>query len=235
MTLKPILPILCLSLLSACMTDIKEIGREPSLSPVGAGMTVAHTGLAATPYAPLERKSYHSLYTEGGADLFRDSRAMKPGDVLTVRITIDDQAKMENRSGLSRESAIGLGGDFSYDLNGAGGDGKAGASLNSRTSSRGQGSIDRAERIELSVAATIMDTLPNGNLLISGSQEVRVNQELRVLNVAGIVRPRDISAANTVAYDKIAEARVSYGGRGRGSTVQNPGWGQQLYNIVAPF
>jgi flagellar L-ring protein precursor FlgH len=232
---KPILPILALSLLSACMSDIKEIGREPSMSPVGAGMTVAHTGLAATPYAPLERKSYHSLYTEGGADLFRESRAMKPGDVLTVRITIDDQAKMENRSGRSRESAIGLGGDFAYGVNGRGGEGSAEGNLTSRSSSRGQGSIDRAERIELSVAATIMDTLPNGNLLISGSQEVRVNHELRVLHVAGIVRPRDISAANTVAYDKIAEARISYGGRGRNSTVQNPGWGQQLYDIVTPF
>jgi flagellar L-ring protein precursor FlgH len=116
-----------------------------------------------------------------------------------------------------------------------GGEGSASAGLNSRSSSRGQGTIDRSERIELSVAATITDVLPNGNLLIAGSQEVRVNQELRVLQVAGIVRPRDISAANTVAYDKIAEARIAYGGRGRNSTVQNPGWAHQVYDVLAPF
>jgi flagellar L-ring protein precursor FlgH len=235
MKLKAILPLLTLPLLTACMSDLREVGREPGLSPVGAGMTVAHTGLASTPSAAPERKSYHSLYTDGGADLFRDSRAMKPGDVLTVRITIDDQARLENRSGRSRESGIGLGGEFAYGSNGVGGEGSASAGLNSRSSSRGQGTIDRSERIELSVAATITDVLPNGNLLIAGSQEVRVNQELRVLQVAGIVRPRDISAANTVAYDKIAEARIAYGGRGRNSTVQNPGWAHQVYDVLAPF
>jgi len=235
MNRKAIPAVLSLTLLSACMSDVREVGREPGMTPVGAGMRAAHMGIAATPYAPVERRSYHSLYKPGGADLFRDSRAMKAGDVLTVRITIDDQARMENRSGRSRESAIGLGGDFSYGFRGTSGEGEAGANLSSRSSSRGQGTIDRAERIELSVAATITDTLPNGNLLISGSQEVRVNQELRVLHVAGIVRPHDISAANTVAYDKIAEARISYGGRGRNSTVQQPGWGQQIFDAVTPF
>jgi len=85
------------------------------------------------------------------------------------------------------------------------------------------------------VAAIVNEVLPNGNVVISGSQEVRVNFEVRVLNIAGIVRPRDISPKNTISYDKIAEARVSYGGRGRLMEVQQPAYGQQLYDIVTPF
>ena len=101
--------------------------------------------------------------------------------------------------------------------------------------SKGEGTIDRSEKLHLTVAAVVSEVMPDGNLLVSGSQEVRVNFEVRVLNVAGIVRPLDIAADNTIAYDKIAEARVSYGGRGRISEVQQPAWGQRLYDAVAPF
>ena len=87
----------------------------------------------------------------------------------------------------------------------------------------------------MSVAAVVTDVLPNGNLIVSGSQEVRVNYELRVLNIAGIVRPRDISKDNTIAYNKIAEARISYGGRGRIMEVQQPAWGQQLFDRFKPL
>ena len=87
----------------------------------------------------------------------------------------------------------------------------------------------------MSVAAVVTEILPNGNLVINGSQEVRVNYDMRVLNVTGIVRPRDITGNNVVAYDKIAEARISYGGRGRAMEVQQPAWGQQVFDKVTPF
>ena len=107
--------------------------------------------------------------------------------------------------------------------------------LDAKTSSKGEGAITRSESIELLVAAVVTDVLPNGNLVISGTQEVRVNFEVRVLSVAGVLRPRDIATDNTVSYDKIAEARISYGGRGRITEVQQPGWGQQIVDLLAPF
>ena len=109
------------------------------------------------------------------------------------------------------------------------------AGITSQSTSQGQGTIDRSEKIQLAIAAVVSDVLPNGNMVVSGSQEVRVNYELRLLNIAGIVRPRDISKDNTISYDKIAEARISYGGRGRISEVQQPSWGQQIYDAIKPF
>ncbi|MGH6860266.1 MAG: flagellar basal body L-ring protein FlgH, partial [Phyllobacterium sp.] len=107
--------------------------------------------------------------------------------------------------------------------------------LNSDSRSKGEGKIERSEKIDLSVAAIVTNILPNGNLVIRGSQEIRVNNELRVLNVAGVVRPRDISGYNTISYEKIAEARISYGGRGRQTEVQQPPWGQQVLDAVSPI
>ncbi len=107
--------------------------------------------------------------------------------------------------------------------------------LNSGSTSEGSGSIRRNEEIELKLASVITDVLPNGNLVIYGRQEVRVNFEVRELAIAGIVRPEDITSANTISYEKIAEARISYGGRGQITDVQQPRYGQQLYDIIFPF
>ena len=104
--------------------------------------------------------------------------------------------------------------------------------IDSKSETKGEGAINRSESIELMVAAVVSDVLPNGNLIISGTQEVRVNFEVRVLTVQGIVRPRDISTENMVSYEKIAEARISYGGRGRITDVQQPAWGQQLLDMI---
>ena len=98
-----------------------------------------------------------------------------------------------------------------------------------------RGSVRRNEKLTLRVAATVLDVLPNGVLAISGSQELRVNFELRELLVTGLVRPADISRQNEVTYDKIASARVSYGGRGQISDVQQPRIGQQVADILLPF
>jgi flagellar L-ring protein precursor FlgH len=111
----------------------------------------------------------------------------------------------------------------------------ADGSVDSATKTNGAGATSRSEDMVLNVAAVVTDVLPNGNLLISGSQEVRVNYELRVLTIAGIVRPQDIGPENTISYERIAEARISYGGRGRLSEVQQPAWGHQVVDQVLPF
>jgi flagellar L-ring protein precursor FlgH len=220
--------------LGACATNPNELGREPMMTPVGYGLNVAREPMP-TVFTSTGRGSYHSLWTQSSADLFQDPRAKKVGDVVTVNIFIDDKAQFDNASDRSRRSNAGLGFDLAADFNGAAGEASAEGNIRSRTSSEGQGSIDRSEKLRLSVAAVVTEVLPNGNVLISGSQEVRVNFEVRVLNIAGIVRPRDISRKNTISYDKIAEARVSYGGRGRLTDVQQPAWGHQVYDAITPF
>ena len=224
-----------LLLLSGCAGQLEDIGRAPAMTPVGYGLQSNRASYPLNTFAPGGVKDYNSLWVSNRENFFADPRARKIGDVLTVRIFINDKASLDNSTDRSRDSSIGIGGDLSasWDSESVSGD----ASLNgdSGSSSKGQGSIDRSEQIVLSVAAVVTDRLPNGNLVISGSQEVRVNYEMRILQIAGIVRPRDIQSDNTIPYDKIAEARVSYGGRGRLSEVQQPGCGQQIYDAITPF
>jgi flagellar L-ring protein FlgH len=234
-----VLIVFCLALLAGCGSRVQDIGKEPALTPVGAGL---RPNKIALPNEPAPVPTYgrsNSFWQDTSADLFRDPRAMRVGDVMTVKIAIKDKASLDNTSERSRDSKRNLGLDTSYDmaypfLKGKG-DGKLDSSVNSGTSTKGAGAITRSESIELLVAAVVSDVLPNGNLVISGTQEVRVNAEVRVLSVAGVVRPRDIATDNSISYDKIAEARISYGGRGRITEVQQPGWGHQLFDLISPF
>lgn len=223
-------------LLTGCAGQLEDIGRAPTMTPVGHGLQGPKTaGYPLSTFAPLEVKDYNSLWMTGRDNFFADPRARKIGDVVTVKIAINDKASLDNSSDRSRSSSIGLGGNLSASWDGDSIAGDGSLSGDSGSSSTGQGSIDRSEQIVLSVAAVVTERLPNGNLVISGSQEVRVNYEMRILEIAGIVRPRDIESDNTIVYDKIAEARISYGGRGRISEVQQPGWGQQIFDAVTPF
>ncbi len=222
--------------LSGCADNFRDLNRAPAMSPVGAG--VGHSFSVSDPaYYPTQpRPQKYSLWPAQQVSFFRDPRASNPGDVLTVVIRIDEEAKFDNKSNRSRVSSQVYG--ATADISGSGisgGDIAGNLDLNSDSSSKGEGKIERSEKIDLRVAAIVTNILPNGNLIIQGSQEVRVNNELRILNVAGVVRPRDISGYNTISYEKIAEARISYGGRGRQSEVQQPPWGQQVLDTVAPF
>jgi flagellar L-ring protein precursor FlgH len=174
--------------------------------------------------------------------LLGDRRATKKGDILTVVIEIDEEASISNDTERSRTSSesmqvpqlLGLPQRLNEELP----DGASSADLvdlGSSSSSGGSGSVSRSEKLELRVAATVVDVLPNGVLAISGSQELRVNFELRELLVSGYVRPDDISRQNEITYDKIASARVSYGGRGQITDVQQPRYGQQVLDAVLPF
>jgi flagellar L-ring protein precursor FlgH len=202
---------------------------------VGYGVGMDPKSAYSYPTPPAQATKKYSLWDDRQSKFFTDARALQAGDILTVDIQINDRARFRNESERKRTSTrdAGLGADFSWLGWGTGG--RATAGFDSGTETKGAGETVRSEDIRLSVAAVVTDVLPNGNLVISGSQEVLVNAELRVLTITGIVRPSDIGAANTVSYERIAEARISYGGRGRLSEVQQPGWGHQIVDNVMPF
>lgn len=225
---------------SGCSLRVDEIGRAPVLAPVGAGMKKIPQNTVLAPAIPRARPANYSLWPGNKESIFHDQRAKSAGDVLTVHIEINDKATLQNKSKRSRnagsKSTFGM--DFStsttpgtsYDTNG-----KGSGNIGSNSTFVGDGSVARAEKINLNIAAVITQVLPNGNYVISGSQEVLVNFELRVLSITGVVRPQDISQDNSISYEKIAEARISYGGRGRISEVQQPGFAQQIWDAINPF
>lgn len=221
--------------LAGCGANLAEVGKAPVMSPVGAGLDHNTRSTAYYPKAPSRPVQRYSLWDDRQSHLFTDARALSIGDVMTVFISINDRAKFSNESERSRVAARKLGIGGKYDANGVGGSGSAGFDIGSSSTSAGAGQTERSENLRLSVAAIVTDVLPNGNLVISGSQEVRVNAELRVLTIGGIVRPADIGASNTIPYERIAEARISYGGRGRLTEVQQPPYGHQILDQVLPF
>lgn len=219
---------------------IRNIGKAPDLTPVGHDrpQPIALPMPAPDPalYQP------NSLWRAGTRAFFKDQRAARVGDILTVSIEITDKAKVENETSRSRTSSedadltnfLGYEGTLSKFLPNSV-DPESLASLGSSSSTSGAGSVDREETITLTVAALVSQILPNGNLVIQGRQEVRVNYEVRDLYVSGVVRPEDISNTNTIKHTQIAEARISYGGRGQLTDMQQPRYGQQLYDIIFPF
>lgn len=227
--------LLSLSLAGCGSQALKEVGVPPTMSPVGSGLAGNQSVFSypEQPTSPTTKK--FSLWDDRQSRLFTDARALSVGDILTVLISINDRAKLKNDTSRNRTAKrkLGLGGSF--DVAGVGSSAKADGDISSETDTQGQGATTRSESIDLSIAAVVTQVLPNGNLMIEGTQEVRVNAELRILTIAGIVRPTDIGGSNTIPYDRIAEARVSYGGRGRLTEVQQPAYGQQVLDTVLPF
>lgn len=183
-----------------------------------------------------------SLWSRQRGSLLGDRRAIRRGDIMTVVIEIDERAEISNESDRSRSGSESLGipqlGGLPQRLDEKlplGASSSELVAIDSSSSSSGDGSVKRNEKLTLRVAATVVDVLPNGVLSIAGSQELRVNFELRELMVSGYVRPEDISRQNEITYDKIASARVSYGGRGQITDMQQPRVGQQVLDAVLPF
>ena len=221
--------------LCGCAADVRDIGRAPHMNAIGAGL-VAKAELPPTFDAhPNESNSAATLWNQRGGELFKDARAVRAGDLITVVISINDSAVLGNSTDRSRDSSFTNSFDAAAALPSYAQKASGSADATASSSTKGVGNIDRSEKIQLSIAAVVTEVLPNGSLLISGSQEVRVNFELRELTVAGIVRPRDVSRDNTISYDKIAEARISYGGRGRLTEVQQPALVHQILDLLKPF
>jgi flagellar L-ring protein precursor FlgH len=232
-----------LALVAAC-GRLDGIGQPPPLSDSASGAEFGAMATRAFPEVtgPQRRVDQSSLWASGRASLLGDRRARMVGDILTVVIQINESARISNQSDRSRSGSeelavpnlLGLPQRLERLLP-EGQTFDPAVDLNSSSSSRGSGSVRRNEQLTLRVAATVTGTLPNGVLEIRGTQEVRVNFELRELLVTGFVRPEDISRQNEVTYDKIASARISYGGRGQISEVQQPRYGQQAAERLLPF
>jgi len=226
------------------LNRIAEIGAEPPLTTI-QNPTKAPQYRPVTMPMPRALPVVHhpnSLWRAGSRAFFKDQRATNVGDILTVLIEIDDKAEISNKTKRSRANTEdgSLNAFFGYEsslsrvLPEAINPGNL-LDLDSKTSNEGFGSVERDETIKLKIAATISQKLPNGNLVIHGRQEVRVNFEVRDLQIAGIIRPEDISSSNTISYEKIAEARISYGGRGQITDFQQPRYGTQMIDILFPF
>ena len=232
-----------LSLTLACARG-DHIGSPPSFTSAQQAPEARAMIEPGLPPVILERRPVDaaSLWSPSRVSLLGDRRAVVRGDILTVVIEIDERAEISNSSDRSRSGSESLSVPGLFGLpqrldkklpDGASSDELVG--LSSQSSSSGDGSVKRNEKLELRIAATVIDVLPNGVLSISGSQELRVNFELRELLVTGFVRPEDVSRQNEITYDKIASARVSYGGRGQISDMQQPRIGQQVLDAVLPF
>ena len=235
--------VLVLALAAAC-TRLAEVGVEPAFTPEPTTPDRAPDMLFGVPqgFDPTPRPTITnaSLWNGDRGSLLGERRAMQRGDILTVVVEINDSARISNQSDRARTGSqtsnigalygvpemIDLAGDASL---------APGVAVDGASSFSGNGSVRRNEQLTLRIAATVVEVLPNGVLSIEGSQQVRVNFELRELLVSGFVRPEDITRQNEISYDKIASARISYGGRGQITDVQQPRYGQQVTELLLPF
>jgi flagellar L-ring protein FlgH len=240
-----LLALVALTPIAACSSVVEAV-KGPSMAPMGypselVGENQVMTLASARDGAP-QPASANSLWRSGARAFFFDQRASKVGDILTVLITINDNANIQNQTAASRTGAnvagisnfLGLESTLGKLLPKAFSPSTA-INTNSSLANSGTGTITRQDQINLTIAAVVTKVLPNGNLVIQGRQEVKTNQNLRELTVAGIVRPEDITSANTINHTQIAEARIDYGGRGDLATVQKTPVGTALLQRFSPF
>lgn len=239
--------------LASCGGAPDPFDREPNTSNlVVDGNRIPEVARVSVPMPPAiiepvrTGSARASLFSRQAEALFSDQRADDVGDILTVIISIDDRARLRNSTDRQREggSSIGFPTFFGYGAKIAAilpgisrADLPSGdiVDISSQTEASGSGAINRGEQIDLKVAALVIEKLPNGTLVVAGRQEIKVNHELRELRMAGIVRPADIRNDNTISYDKIAEARIAYGGRGTLSRQQERSYGEDALDVVLPY
>jgi flagellar L-ring protein precursor FlgH len=236
--------LLILSVASGCSSidRLSQIGEQPKLSSIDNPTAQPGYKPVQMPMPKPESVSYNanSLWRNGSRAFFKDQRAARIGDILTVTVNITDQANFANETQRSRTNKEDSG---ITDFLGAKTLGAQAQKVlpgriltaDSTASSDGKGSVQRQESLQTNVAAVVTQVLPNGNLVVEGKQEIRVNFEIRELIVAGIVRPEDIQSDNTIDSSKIAQARIAYGGRGQIMDVQQPRYGQQVMDVLLPF
>jgi flagellar L-ring protein precursor FlgH len=248
--LSPVTGVLALALLlggCAALDRLKYVGEQPPLSAIENPTTRPGYKPVQMPMPMPQPASYNpnSLWRNGSRAFFKDQRAHQVGDILTVKVKITDKAAIDNETQRSRTDAINSGVDaylgkkvlpplLAVGTKGVSAGGPI-VTADGSTTTAGKGSVDRKEEITTNIAGVVTQVLPNGNLVIEGKQEVRVNFEVRELVVAGVVRPEDIESDNTIDSTKIAQARIAYGGRGQITDVQQPRYGTQVFDVLLPF
>ncbi len=243
---RPALAVALAFALAGCnaLSRLSEVGEEPKLAAIQNPAALHGNQPVVMPMPPpvaVDRQP-NSLWRPGSRAFLKDQRASEVGDILTVVINIEDDASITATTNRSRSagedssmtSLLGYEASLSQILPEAV-DNLSLIDLDSDSSSTGSGSSSRDEEINLRIAALVTQVLPNGNLVIAGRQEVRVNYEVRQLQIAGMIRPEDLTSTNVISYDQVAEARISYGGRGQVSDLQQPRYGQQIYDVFWPF
>ena len=231
--------------LGGCNTldRLSDIGRAPTLSSIDDPTAQPGYKPVRLPMPSPQPISYaaNSLWRQGSRAFFKDQRAQQVGDIVTVKVQVTDKANLDNETKRSRTNGETFGTKNLFGAENLIPGALAGANpsslldASSTTTSDGTGSVSRKEELVTNVAAIVTQVLPNGNLVIEGKQEIRVNFEVRELIVAGVIRPEDIEAGNTIDSAKIAEARIAYGGRGQITDVQQPRYGQQFLDVLLPF
>ena len=231
-------PLFLTTALSACsaVDRIESIGQTPKMAAVGnpAGREI----VASIPKPAPITHANNSLWQPGAASFFHDPRASNIGDVITVNVSTTDAAKLSNTTSRSRTNSEDANLTNLFGLEKALPsvmDPSSLVKMGSDTSNVGAGAVQRSEAVNMTLAALVAQVLPNGNLVIDGHQQVLVNSEMRDMRVSGIVRREDITQDNTVNLTQIAEARISYGGKGTVSDVQQPRYGSQLLDIIMPW
>jgi len=238
--------IVLMSSLSACnlFTRLSQVGDGPQTTEI-VNPTKRPDYQPVSMPMPAPKAAHinpNSLWRSGARAFFKDNRANEVGDILTVSIAIGDKAAITNTTTRTRDDTedANLTNLFGFEAGlskivSSNAVNTSTVSLDTDHTTKGAGTIDRSETIELTVAAVITQILPNGNLVINGRQETLVNHELRELNITGIIRREDITSSNMIDHTKIAEMRVTYGGRGNVSELQSPRWGMQVLDILSPF
>lgn len=232
--------------LTACASSIDKLsnaGQRPPLTEVSNPQIVADYKPLSWPLPDPEAqtaRTSNSLWQQGSRAFFRDQRAARVGDILRVNVAVADQAKLDNKTTNNRGTTERAGAPGVFGLENeltkiTGADPANWFSLNGSSNTTATGKVDRKETINTQVAALITQVLPNGNLVIEGSQEILVNYEIREVSVKGVIRPQDITSDNTVESTQIAQARIVYSGRGQISDRSQPRWGYQVIEAISPF
>jgi flagellar L-ring protein FlgH len=244
--IKIALALLACAALAGCGTSdrLSKIGKQPEMTSIANPVTQPGYEPVSLPMPAPQNitKQKNSLWASNRQTFFKDQRANNVGDIITVDITIDDEAKLDNTTERKRGGSEGAGVD---DLLGIENhfaavlpqsvDPANLIGLDSDSGYKGEGTVDRKEEIEVKLAAIVTQILPNGNMVVHGRQEVAVNFEKRIIAIDGVIRPQDIAIDNSIQYDQIAEARITYGGEGQITDVQQPRYGQQIYDVIFPF